>query len=722
MQPAISTRGNRSILAGAAVAALGLIAAYALIPADPHGRSIVSNATQMGVGLLSGIVMLRASRRPGAWRGTWAFGLAGLLIGLVNGVFLVQDVAGAAVARQSGLGDLLFLVLGVMILLPLREELREHFDDEDRQEVAADVALMATAAGAFVYLLVRPESAAGVNPATLLSSVIFATSTVVGVASWGALTLWVPSPIHGGILGVMALLSGAGVQFGYRWVRGTYAPGDPLIELPFGLAPLLLAVLLTMEPSLVSRPARMARGVRGRPTLTAAAVVVACAALVASVVEYRMEHVSTLEESAILAVIALTLVGRIVLNQLRSTRAREEARLALADREAALREKEAAFRAKESALIETDATLAALRRAHEAVAGSEERLRSLFDAAVDGIVELDGRDVVRRANEAFAVMVGLSIDRIVGRPWAGLAATVEGADLMLASLPETGQATVHREDQSLHLESRTSALPDPDGGRLLLIRDVTAAKVADQTIRNLFKFLQDRDDDRTRLLRRSNVAIEQERNRIARDLHDGPVQGVSAASLSLEAVLLMLKGGDIGQGIDVLTKVRRELAEECDNLRRLMSDLRPPVLEERGLIPALREVVERFESETGMATSFRGRSLVDLPSDLETLAFRVVQEALSNAGKHSKARRVDVIVEAVVGQVRVEIADDGLGFEPNRARDFLRMGRVGLASMRERTELANGTFMVRSNPGGGTTVVATLPLGSTVARDEAVLA
>ena len=91
--------------------------------------------------------------------------------------------------------------------------------------------------------------------------------------------------------------------------------------------------------------------------------------------------------------------------------------------------------------------------------------------------------------------------------------------------------------------------------------------MADQTIRSLFQFLQDRDEDRTRLLRRTNAAIERERNRIARDLHDGPVQGVSAASLSLEAALLMIKAGDIERGLDVLTKIRTELAKEADGLR-----------------------------------------------------------------------------------------------------------------------------------------------------------
>ena len=110
--------------------------------------------------------------------------------------------------------------------------------------------------------------------------------------------------------------------------------------------------------------------------------------------------------------------------------------------------------------------------------------------------------------------------------------------------------------------------------RLLLVRDVTAGRVADQTIRSLFKFLQDRDEDRTRLLRRTNAAIEAERNRIARDLHDGPVQGVSAASLSLEAALLMIKAGDIDRGTEMLTKIRKELAEEADGLRA--ADVGPP--------------------------------------------------------------------------------------------------------------------------------------------------
>ena len=219
-------------------------------------------------------------------------------------------------------------------------------------------------------------------------------------------------------------------------------------------------------------------------------------------------------------------------------------------------------------------------------------------------------------------------------------------------------------------------------------------------------------------MRRTNAAIEGERNRIARDLHDGPVQGVSAASLSLEAVLLMLKAGELDEGLGILSKVRSELSEEADNLRRLMSGLRPPLLEERGLIPALRETVDRFGRDYHVHTEFSGRASGEIPQDLETLAYRVVQEALSNSAKHAHPVSVTVAVETTGGQLRVEIVDDGEGFDAGKAREYLQSGRVGLASMRERVELANGTFMVHSTPGRGTTVVASLPMGAVPAARE----
>jgi two-component system sensor histidine kinase DegS len=242
-----------------------------------------------------------------------------------------------------------------------------------------------------------------------------------------------------------------------------------------------------------------------------------------------------------------------------------------------------------------------------------------------------------------------------------------------------------------------------------MIRDVTASKTAEQTIRTLFQFLQDRDEDRTRLLQRSNTAIEAERNRIARDLHDGPIQGVSAASLSLEAVKLMMEAGDTLRALDTVKKICEELGEEAFNLRRIMSDLRPPLLEQRGLIPAVRELCEKWQSETEVPVQVIADAHGIVPSDLETLAYRVVQEALSNVKKHAGATEVTVRIEASGGSLRVEAKDNGSGFDPEDARQFLRAGKVGLASMRERAELAGGTLTVKSAPGTGTSVTATLP-------------
>jgi two-component sensor histidine kinase len=244
---------------------------------------------------------------------------------------------------------------------------------------------------------------------------------------------------------------------------------------------------------------------------------------------------------------------------------------------------------------------------------------------------------------------------------------------------------------------------------LLLIRDVTANKASEQTIRTLLHFLQDRDEDRTRLLSRSNAAIEAERNRIARDLHDGPIQGVSAAALSLEALRLMVQAGDTDRARETLQEIATELGQEAVALRRIMSDLRPPVLEERGLIPAVRELCSRVRRETGIDVQLTGSPSTAGSRDLEALAYRVVQEALSNVGKHSGAKHVTVRIEMAASTVEVSVADDGWGFDTGSAREFLRTGKVGLASMRERTELAGGSFSIRSTPGAGTVVTASIP-------------
>jgi PAS domain S-box-containing protein len=607
----------------------------------------------------------------------------------VIGLVFVSGLTGPA--GEPGFADVLFLLPLITLVAGFRSEIRHHVPTGDRRELATDTALIVSAVMAAGYVLIRPFDA---TTSVSASAVTFALLSAFLIATYPALAIWVPTRAHVARAVVFAGLGAAVLTFGWQWTQQTYDATNAAIELAIALSPLaVVATYLVIKPAeKLPRPSRFAR-----PTLTSVAVIAACAALLITGVLGDDRGLTGLQTGVFIGVLAMAVAVRIIANQITVTQASESVRRALGQ--------------KESALADTDAALDRVREANETLKSSEEHLRLVFDAAVDGIVELDLNDIVVRTNEAFCQMVHLARATVEGQRWQALAASLEGADAGFSDLPAAGQAQLERADGTpLYLESRVSEIPTDPPRRLVLIRDVTPGKAADQTIRSLLKFLQEKDEDRTSLLRRTNSAIESERNRIARDLHDGPVQGVSAASLSLEASLLMIGAGDVDRGVDVLSKVRKELADEADALRALMSGLRPPVLEERGLMPALREAVTRFGVEQGVETDLVGTLPRPMSSDLETLAYRVVQEALTNAAKHARANRVVVSVETTATSLRVEVEDDGRGFDSAMTREFLRQGRVGLASMRERVELANGTFVIRSSPGRGTSIVATLPV------------
>ncbi len=680
------------------VLALGGVAAvYVLAPDLLREVRGLASAILAGAALLASLGTLASARRPRGWRSARAFALALFALAVVGALFAQREVGGVATRSPY---DAAFLVTALLFLVPAAIEYREHLAPPDRRELVADAALIAAALGSGLYLYLRDP---GADPTQAVSSAVAAIVVASTLAAYTALALWLPSRPHlAQVLAVAGLALGT-VAFAQDWVHGAYRPGEPAAAVPLSVSPLLLALSVTLIPR--HRPAELgiAPARYGRAALTSLSVAMACGALALVAWAQTAEELDATHGRALIGLLAVAIALRILVNQVRGTQAAREVQEALAQKEVALRE--------------TDRALERLRRANETLRQSEERLRTVFEAAVDGIVELDDEDVIIRANEAFCRMVELPQATVEGQPWSALAAAVE-ADESFATLPRTGQGTLRREGQPIYLESRVSEIPGDPPRRLLLVRDVTASRVADQTIRSLFKFLQDRDEDRTRIMRRTNAAIEAERNRIARDLHDGPVQGVSAASLSLEAVLLMLKAGDVEAAIEILAKVRRELSEEADNLRRLMAGLRPPLLEERGLLPALRETLDKWGRDHGMQTRFVAMGTAEIPSDLETLAYRVVQEALSNAAKHAQASEVTLTVEIGGGQLRVEVQDDGVGFDASKGREYLQMGRVGLASMRERVELANGTFMVHSTPGRGTTVMAAFPLEAVPAPRE----
>jgi two-component system sensor histidine kinase UhpB len=193
-------------------------------------------------------------------------------------------------------------------------------------------------------------------------------------------------------------------------------------------------------------------------------------------------------------------------------------------------------------------------------------------------------------------------------------------------------------------------------------------------------------------------AQEAERARVARDLHDEVNQALAAVSIRLAATA----EGAPPEFAEELAETQRLATQAMQELLGLARDLRPAALDDHGLLPALRTQVRLFGERFGIPASFTADGSRLFLGEFEQLVvYRVVQEALSNAARHAGATRVRVAVTGCNGtQVRVTVADDGNGFDPNRLRD----GGSGLAGMRERAMLAGGRLDVRTVPGEGTTI------------------
>ena len=204
-------------------------------------------------------------------------------------------------------------------------------------------------------------------------------------------------------------------------------------------------------------------------------------------------------------------------------------------------------------------------------------------------------------------------------------------------------------------------------------------------------------------LRDSIAAAEAERKRWARDLHDETLQGLGGLKLALSAALR----ADPADAPERITFAIGEVERQITALRGIISDLRPPALDELGLEPALRSLAERQATANGLEVHVRlelgGRRL---DPELETIAYRVAQEGLTNVAKHAGATRVDVGLRAVDGVVELTVADDGRGLDPERVRGASGYGLVG---MRERAELRGGDLAIGPGADGGTTLVLTLP-------------
>ncbi|HEX6678258.1 MAG TPA: sensor histidine kinase [Actinomycetes bacterium] len=219
---------------------------------------------------------------------------------------------------------------------------------------------------------------------------------------------------------------------------------------------------------------------------------------------------------------------------------------------------------------------------------------------------------------------------------------------------------------------------------------------------------------RKRLLDRTVQTREEERIRLAAELHDGPIQRLAGVAYSADLARRSVARGEHNGAQRLLSSLEDDIREEVVALRRVMAGLRPPALDEWGLPAALADYASEFRKRTGIACTVEASLPVRLLKAHETVLYRVAQEALTNVAKHAHARTAQVSLRADQGCARLQVSDDGVGFATTLSADPLgaQLGRdhFGLASMREQVEMAGGGWQVRSRPGHGTAITATLPL------------
>jgi PAS domain S-box-containing protein len=247
--------------------------------------------------------------------------------------------------------------------------------------------------------------------------------------------------------------------------------------------------------------------------------------------------------------------------------------------------------------------------------------------------------------------------------------------------------------------------------RLVQINDITERLHTQQTLESLNRELELSHERLRALSRRLFEVQEEERRRLARDLHDDVGQALTALKIQLES--LARTGGEVAV---------RSRVDECvdtvqhtlERVRQLSLSLRPSQLDDLGLAAALRSHLDRQARVAGLQAHFETEDAPQaLAPEIETACFRVAQEAINNVLRHARARNLWLRLFTAGGRLAISVRDDGRGFDLDAVRQRAADGAsLGLVGMEERMALAGGSFELRSTPGQGTVLLATFPLAA----------
>jgi two-component system sensor histidine kinase UhpB len=346
------------------------------------------------------------------------------------------------------------------------------------------------------------------------------------------------------------------------------------------------------------------------------------------------------------------------------------------------------------------------KQAEEALQASEKRFRQYFDMGLIGMAITSTSKGIIEANEELCRILGYERQELLHMAWTELTHPADLArDVAQFNRVMAGEIDDYSVDKRWIRK---------DGCTVDSIAAIKCVRRADRSVEYFLKLVQDmtqrkKDElDRQELARRLVDAQESERRRIAIEMHDQFGQQLSALALKLAALRHPRDGRTIlTEQLAPLEAIAKRLDADVD---QLVWRLRPPSLDDLGLVAALESYVNRWAAEFGLHAEVHANRIDygDLTSEIATALYRIAQEALNNVAKHGQARSAAVLLDRSAARVSLIVEDDGKGFDVARQ---LRSGeRFGVTGMRERTLLLGGDFDIESTPGKGTTIVVRIPL------------
>ncbi len=353
-------------------------------------------------------------------------------------------------------------------------------------------------------------------------------------------------------------------------------------------------------------------------------------------------------------------------------------------------------------------------RAQSQLAASEARMRGILDSAMDAIITVNEDQHVVLFNKAAEAMFGTSRKEALGAPLATFipdrfrathAAHVRSfgeGDSSSRRMADARIVTGKRSNgEEFPIDAAISHLRDGDNVYYtVILRDVSAREKAFADIRRSKQELQE-------LGAAAEATREQEKSRIARELHDELGQALTMMRMDVAWCKANLATAHASAPAK-LERMETLLKTTVAATRRISSDLRPLMLDDLGLVPALEWLAQNMSQRAGVACAFSiDNPAISLPPAHSTAVFRIVQEALTNIAKHAHATEAGIAVRRDGDAIEIAITDNGVGFAPDDPR---KPESFGLMGMRERTSLLRGSAAIESAPGAGTKIVVRLPL------------